>query len=183
MFGKKKKAYRELVKAHGEIALALVRANPSQYIPTLGSYLKNDTFFGILNRWHQRGDASHSSCVFIDKNTCQEVVEVHALEGWGVIVTVPGFLGKKGAVLELRGVFDGPTTEEVLLKIDKVLGAKYQKPFGFITKTRKDDPLLWFCSELQNHFFQLQRCDNLFVSPVWARRSPLAEIVIKRIYC
>jgi len=165
----------------GRTLLAEVSLHPDDYFATLGSYLNNDTFFGKLIRWWERGDASHSSIVFVRKDTGVPALEIHALEGWGVIATEVGVLGKEGAVLELREVEGAEPAKSLLDVLIPLIGRKYQKPLGFITKKREDDQWLWFCSELANHVLKLQNCADHLVSPPWARRSSRALKVFKRV--
>jgi len=180
---KKEKAYRKEILLDGDRKLDLVHANPERYIACLGSYLNNRTIFGALVRLQQRGEASHSSVVVLEKETLKPVLEFHALEGWGLIATEPSVLGKEGAILEIREVEDAPDVSEVLIGTLPILGADYEKPFGFVTKSRRTNPFKWFCSEYANMIFELQNCFDFLVSPPWARRSPKAKKVLARIDC
>ncbi len=162
---------KRTISLGGAVGLQLVKKEPDLYMCVLGSYLDNDTIFGRLIRWHQSGDASHSSIIFINKQTALPILEIHALEGWGVIATRPGVLGREGARVEMREVESAPTAQEALDVLIPRLGMKYEKPRGFITKSRREDPTRWFCSELVNDLFKLQNCPSCFVSPPWARRS------------
>ena len=172
------KEAREAIEEDGKYALELVGLAPSRYKCVLGSYLNNNTFFGKLIRWWERGEASHTSIIFIDKKSKLPVLEIHALEGWGVIATYPAALAKKGAVVELRAVRGSPSAREGLEQLTPLLGAKYEKPYGFVTKDRDEDMGRWFCSELGNWFFNLQNCRHCLVSPPWARRSSKATEVV-----
>jgi len=175
------KREKEKVLAVGRSLLTEVSLHPNAYYIALGSYLNNQTLFGKLIRWHQRCEASHSSIVFVRKGTNTPALEIHALEGWGVIATDVGALGKSGATLELRAVDGVADAGVVLERVCNLIGSKYQKPVGFITKSRADDFTRWFCSELANCAFNLQNCANHLVSPAWARRSPKASKIIAEI--
>ena len=169
------------IKDRGEYLLDYVLLDPNKYRPVLGSYLDNDTFFGRLIRWHERGEASHSSIIFVDKTTSEAVLEIHAAEGWGVVATEPGVLAHKNGRVEMRRVLDSPATSTALRKLRPRLGDDYEKPKGFVTKSRMEDPTKWFCSELADDIFDLQNCPSCYVSPVWARRSPKAKEIIGEI--
>jgi hypothetical protein len=176
-----KRDARQSILDDGEYALALVSLQPDKYLCVSGHYLSNDTFFGRLIRWWERGESSHSSNIFIDKNTLHPVLEVHALEGWGVIATRVGVLAHKNCTIELRRIVDAPDAKACLKILVPLIGADYEKPLGFITKSREDDESVWFCSELQDHLFNLQNCKSCLVSPPWARRSDKAREVIGEI--
>jgi hypothetical protein len=175
------KELREAILQDGRDALELVLLSPSKYTCVSGHYLDNDTFFGRLIRWQQRGESSHSSIVFLEKRTLTPALEIHALEGWGVIATEPAVLAHEGARVELRSVTGGPASRAALDVLIPLLGKKYEKPYGFVTKSRREDPTRFFCSELQNRVFKLQNCPDCFVSPPWAKRSPKAMKVIGEI--
>ena len=180
---KKEKAYRATILAEGTRLLDIVHAWPERYIACLGSYLNNRTLFGALIRFQQRGEASHSSVVILEKETLKPTLEFHALEGWGLIATEPSVLGKERAILEIREVMDAPDVFEVLIETIPILGADYEKPLGFVTKSRRTNPFKWFCSEYANMVFELQNCFDFLVSPPWARRSPKAKRVLARMEC
>ncbi len=180
---KKEKAYRKQILLDGDRRLDLVHANPEQYTACLGSYLNNRTIFGALIRFQQRGEASHSSVVILEKETLKPILEFHALEGWGLIATEPSVLGKEGAILEIREVEDAPDVATVLMDTLPILGSDYEKPHGFVTKSRQTNPFKWFCSEYANMIFRLQNCFHFLVSPPWARRGAKAKTVLARIEC
>jgi len=180
---RKEKAYRKAILEEGNRRMEIVHAHPERHIACLGSYLNNRTLFGALIRLQQRGEASHSSVVILEKETLKPVLEFHALGGWGLIATEPGVLGREGAVLEIREVEDAPDVSEVLIGTLPILGADYEKPLGFVTKSRRTNPFKWFCSEYANMIFKLQNCFDFLVSPPWARRSPKAKKVLARVEC
>ena len=180
---KEEKAYRAAILAEGQRLLDVVHAWPERYIACLGSYLHNRTLFGALIRFQQRGEASHSSVVILEKATMLPTLEFHALEGWGLIATEPGVLGREGAILEIRAVDDAPPVAEVLIGTLPILGAAYEKPLGFVTKSRRTNPFKWFCSEYANMIFELQNCFDFLVSPPWARRSSKAKNVVLQMLC
>ena len=173
------KAEKKKIIDAGMLALDDVRLHPDDYEVMLGCYCRTNSLFSKVIIWWTRADpdtgSSHLSHVFIHKSTGLPVTEIHALEGFGVVPTVFADTAREESVIVVRRVQNAPTTEEVLKKWCPRLGSKYQKPFGFVTKSRRDDPDKWFCSEACDDTFDLQNRPSVFVSPIWGAASPKAK--------
>ena len=174
-----KKSEKKKITNAGILALDDVRLHPDDYEVMLGCYRRTDSLFSRAIIWWTQADpdsgVSHLSHVFVHKATGLPLVEIHALEGFGVVPTVFGATVTGNRVITIRRVQGAPTTKEVLDKWYPRLGLKYQKPFGFVTKSRKDDPNRWFCSEACDDTFNLQNRPSHLVSPVWGAASPKAK--------
>jgi len=167
----KKHQEQMVVKSDGLRLLYEVERHPENFFPVLGCHLNSPTTFGKLIRFFERGDASHLKTTYIHKATGLPYVDVHPLEGWGYIASEPHFFIKDGCVCEYRLIRDHRPVEELVAIQLKRIGTKYQRPYGFITKSRKDNPLIWFCSEDADDLHDLQNCESVLVSPPWGRRS------------
>ena len=165
-----------VIKSEGLRLFYEVERHPDKFFPVLGCHLNSQTLFGKLIRWWERGDASHLKTTYIHKATGLPFVDVHALEGWGYIASEPEAFVKDGCVCEYRIIRDHRPVEELIAIQRKRLPCKYQRPFGFITKSRKDNPDKWFCSEDADDLHDLQNCESVFVSPPWGRRSDKCRI-------
>ena len=165
------KPENQLILKIGKALFEEVQRHPDDYFAVLASHLHTPSFFGKCIRWWERDPRSHSKTTYIHKATGLPYVDIHALEGWGVIASAPDAFVLDSTVCEYRIVRDAPSTQELLKKQVKKLGKDYQKPRGFVTKSREDDPNKWFCSESADDDFDLQNCRSVFVSPAWAARS------------
>ena len=176
-----KKKQKKLVKRKGLFALRDVELHPDGYECMLGVYSGNVGIYSKVIVWFTRGDKlngpTHTSTVYVHKETGVPVAETHAYEGWGVFASEFGALCNEHTTLTVKRVKGVEPTQTILEKNLPILGAKYQMPWGFFTKTRSDNPDKWFCSEKSNMNFGLQNCLNLLVSPLWANASPKAEEV------
>lgn len=170
-----------VIKSDGLRLLYEVERHPNEYFPVLGSHLNSQTIFGKLIRWQQRGDASHSKTTYIHKATGLPFVDVHSLEGWGYIASAPDAFVRGKTIVEYRLIKNHLPVEELIAKQMKRIGCKYQRPYGFATKSRKDNPFIWFCSEDVDDCHDLQNCESYLVSPPWARRSDKCREVYGRL--
>jgi len=151
-----------------------VKRHSEDYFFVLGTHLHTSSLFGALIRWFERSEGSHSKLTAIHKATGQPYVDLHALEGWGGgVCTVPDLFVTGKTACEYRMVQDCPKTKAIVEEFLELMhGTKYERPFGFVTKSRKNDPDKWFCSEATTRLLgKLQNCDDALVSPPWARRS------------
>ena len=164
-------------KAKGLRLFYEVEAHPDDYFPVLGCHLNSQTLFGKLIRWWERGDASHLKTTYINKATGIPYVDVHALEGWGYVATEPDLFVTGKTICEYRLIENHKPVAELIEIQRKRLGTKYQRPLGFVTKSRRDNPEIWFCSEDANDLHDLQNCESVFVSPPWGRRSNRVRVV------
>ena len=179
------KAEKLAIKTRGRELLRQVEANPEDYECMLGCYCGSNALFSRLIRWWTKTDpeegASHLSTVYVHRGTGIPFCETHALEGHGVIATDFGAVCNDSTTVIVRRVRGGLPTERILAKNIPILGCKYQMPvFEFVSRSRKDDPNKWFCSEKCNMNFDLQNRLNVLVSPAWGAASDKVRVIYGR---
>ena len=177
----KKEAKHKIVQEGYEL-LRIVEANPDDYEVMLSSYTRSSLIGKIIGWWTQADklQAIHVSDVYVHKDTHTPFVEIHAMLGYGVVPTPFGALAKDETTIEVRRVHGVRPTAEILASDIPKLSTKadsYQKPFHFVTKSRKDNPNKWFCSEKTNNTLRLQNRADHLCPPVWLQCSPLATEV------